>query len=530
MMQPDEHVQASTWPYYNVINSPFDHLGQYYSLAMDSHGDDFESLPSFSTIDSSFELSQIQFSSMFSGEPVQIPAYDDAVQVMSPMEDLPPLSGEIESIWEESVGSFPSQQFSNSIEGNDLWSPSSSMKSESTKDVTSIQPSLTLPGENMVLENESSVRHLLQTYGEAVEKKQRELAEILLRCISDKVSPLGEAFERLAFNLSKVEDQGNYLKQESLKNFDAAFKAFYQIFPYGKVAHFTANSTILEALPDDAETIHIIDYDLEGVQFVQMIEAAAQRHKKLKLTSIKMDDEEIDFAPQQWGFEETKRKLLDHARTCGLKMEVKEVRIEDLVNETKKTKKRGGGKEFLAFNCMVGIPPHMRRARSRKHVIEFLRVAKDLLSNYANCKSSNRGIIILGDAEPCEKLRNCSSFSPFFDGCLEHYQALLESMESSFPIRLAEARMVMECLFIWPCISSQAWYQKWEEIKEGFHLQEEFGLEEWRLSKESLMEAKEMVRGETSYRVNIEGQNGNQMSLEWGEIPLVRVSTWINQS
>lgn len=525
-MQP-ELVQPSSWPLYNVADSPFDNLGQYYNLTMDSHDDDFEFSSLYTTIESYSELSQNPFSSMFSGEPVQIAVCDDPLKGMSPMEDLS-LSGEIEGIWEESVGSFPSHQFSNSIEINDLWSPSSSMKSESRTDVTSIQRSLTLPGENMEIENELSVKHLLQAYGEAMEKNQRELAEVLLRCISDKVSPLGEAFERLAFNLSKeAEEQGNYLKQASLKNFDDAYKAFNQIFPYEKFAYFTANSAILEALPGDAETIHIIDFDLEGLQWAQMIEAAAQRQKGLKLTSIKMDEEEADFAPQQWGFEETKRKLLDHAKTFGLKLEVKEVRIEDLVNEIKRTKKRGGGREFLAFNCMAELP-HMRRVRSRKHVMEFLRVAKDLLSNSANCKSSYRGIIILGDGDPCEKLSNCSSFSPFFNGCLEHYQALLESMESSFPIRLAEARMAMECLFIWPYISSQAWYQKWKEIKEGFHLQAGFGLEGWRLSKESLMEAKEMLREETSYRVKIEGQNGNEMSLEWGDIPLVRVSTWIN--
>lgn len=529
MMQP-ELLQPS-WPFYNVINSPLDQTEQYCSLSMDSHEDGFEFSSLFSSIDTCSEISQIPFpSSMFSsGDLVQVSVCDDPLQVMSPIEDFR-LSGEIDGIWEESVESFPSQQVS--MEGNDLWSPSSSTKSDATMDVTSIQTaSLMLPGDNMEIENEITVRHLLTACGEAMENKQRELEEVLLRCISDKVSPLGQALERLAFNLCReTEDQGKYLKQESLKNFDAAFKTFYQIFPHGRFAHFTANSAVLEALPDDADTIHVIDYDLEGVQWAPMIEAAAQRHRKLKLTSIKRDeDQETGYAPQKWGFEETKRKLVDHAKGFGLKLEVKEIGIEDLVNEIRKTKKRGGGREFLAFNCMVELP-HTGRIRSRKHVTEFLRVAKDLLSNSSSCKSNNRGIIVLGDGDACEKLRNCSSFSPFFDGYLVHYQSLLESMESNFPNHLAEARMAMECLFVWPYISSTAWYQKWEEMKEAFHFLAGFGVEEWRLSRESLMEAKEMVRDGTSYEIKVEGQNGNVMSLEWKGTTLVRVSTWANLS
>ncbi|KAF3448054.1 hypothetical protein FNV43_RR08762 [Rhamnella rubrinervis] len=529
MMQP-ELLQPS-WPFYNVISSPLDQVGQ---SCMDSHVDVFEFPSLFSTIDTCSEISQIPFSSsssMFSGNDhlVQISVCDEALQVMSPMENFQ-TSGEIGSIWEESVGSFLSQQVS--MEGNDLWSTSSSMKSDTTMDVNSIQTtSITLPGD-MEIENAVAVRHLLGACGEAMENKQRELVEVLLRCISDKVSPLGQPLERLAFNFCKeIEDQGNYLKQESFKNFDPAFKAFYQMFPYGRFAHFTANSAILEALPDDAETIHIIDYDLEGVQWAPMVEAAAQRHKKLRLTSMKRDEdeEETEFAPQQWGFEETKRKLLKHAKSFGLQLEVKETRIEELVTEIKKTKKRGGGRDFLVFNCMVELP-HMKRVTSRKHVFEFLRVANDLLSNSSNCKSNNVGIIVLGDGDACEKLRNCSSFSPFFDGYLVHYQALLESMESNFPKHLAEARLAMECLFVWPYISSTAWFQKWKEMKEGYHFQAGFGVEERRLSKESLMEAKEMVREEKSYGVKVEGQNGNVMSLEWKGASLVRVSTWTNLS
>ena len=540
MMQPQ--FSEPSWPFYDVIGSTWNQV-EYCSLSdMDSHvgGCEFSSL--FTQIDCGSEISSIPFPSAISGESVQFAASDDPLHVMSMMEDLPmdlevfepELSGEFEALYEcleESVGSFPSQKFS--VEENNLWSPGSSMKSEASTDITSLQPALTLPGEDMVIENELSICHLLRADGEAMEKEQRELEEVILRCIGEKVSPLGKTWERLAFNLSQQVDNQcfDYLKQESLKNFEAAFKAFYQMFPYGKYAHFTANSAILEATPDDVESIHIVDFDMrEGLQWSQMIEAAAKRRTTLKLTSIRWEEEqETDSDPLSYCFEETKRQLLDHARAFEVKLKVEEMGIEDLVSEVKRTKKRGGGREFLAFNCTVGLP-HMRSLRSRRLVMEFLKVAKDLLAaNSANCRTSNRGIIVLADGDPCEKLKNCSTFSPFFDGHLMHYQALLESMEATFPVHLAEARITMECLFAAPYVSSLAWSQKWEEIKEGFHLGAGFGLEDWSLSKESLMEAKEMVGEDSSYKVRIEGLNGNEATLEWRGVPLVRVSAWTNQ-
>ena len=144
--------------------------------------------------------------------------------------------------------------------GEDSLSSSQSMISESLlTDVVSVQSSLTLPGEDMEIDNQLSLFHLLKAYGEALEKDQRELGQVILRRISEKGCPVGKTLERLAFYLSQDSEinQGENLKQESLKNFKAAFHALYQALPDEKFAHFAANSAILEAIPDDVETIDI---------------------------------------------------------------------------------------------------------------------------------------------------------------------------------------------------------------------------------------------------------------------------------
>ncbi|KAK9986187.1 hypothetical protein SO802_031138 [Lithocarpus litseifolius] len=401
---------------------------------------------------------------------------------------------------------------------------------EKIEDVVSVQSSLTLPGEHMEIDNQLSLFHLLKAYGEALEKDQRELGQVILRRIGEKGSPVGKTLERLAFHLSQDTEinQGENLKQEYLKNFKAAFQALYQALPDGKFAHFAANSAILEAIPDDAETIHIVDFDMgEGVQWPPMIEAIAHQHKTLKLTSMRWKEEDCNGAAL-WRFEETKRQLNDQARAFGLKLKVEEMGIDDLVSELKK--KRGGRREWLVFNCMVGLP-HMGRVRNRSLVTEFLRVAKELIANFANCSTIHKGIIAFGDGDACEELKNCSDFESFFEGNLVHYRSLLEYLEMNFPFNFTEVRVALECLFVAPYISSLAWFQRWEEIREGCHLEAGLGLVGRRLSKDIFMEAREMVEeGEDKYGVRIEGQIGNEMVLEWKGNTIVRVSACTTHS
>ncbi|KAA8517454.1 hypothetical protein F0562_017747 [Nyssa sinensis] len=525
-----------SWSFYDIMDSTCDEVGVY-GLHMDEHiyDPEFSFSSSFTTNEDSSGISSDPFSpTLFVDEFVNFPISNDELQdilstetVEHDMEGLEPiLGGEFGDICSwlnegEGEDSFPSQQLS--IEGDDdTWSPSLSMKSsEASTVLPSINLSMALPGDDMEIDNQLSIHHLLQAYGEAMEMEHRELEEVIVRCISEKVNPVGKTLERIAFNLfQSTEKEGEYLKQESSKNFEAAFKAFYQIFPYGRFAHFAANSAILEAIPDDAETIHIVDFNMgEGIQWPPMFEALGPQQKTVRLTSIR--SREDDCSSPRWRFEEIKRQLYNHAASFGLRLKVEQTSIEDLVSEIKKTKKRGGKREWLAFNCMVGLP-HMGRGRSRSHVMEFLRVAMELITN-----SATNGIIAFGDGDAGEKLKYCSGYGSFFDGYLAHYQALCESMEWNFPIDLAEARIAMESLFVAPYVSSFSWFQKWEEMREGSDLQAEVGLEGCRLSIANLMEAKEMVKEEESlYTVKIEGQKENEMVLEWRGTPLVSISTW----
>ncbi|KAF5750790.1 nodulation-signaling pathway 2 protein-like [Tripterygium wilfordii] len=508
---------------------------------MDIHIDGFSDFSSLNPTEESSETSSIPcFPSMLSNDLLQFSGCDDELQVemenfWTDLEGFDHNSGdEILSIYEylnESRACFSSPELSN----EDIGSPSPSIKSnENLMDATTTQTFLNLPGEDMELEIPLTIYHLLKAYGEAIERKQRDLAEVIMGCLSQKVSLYGTTLERVTFNLSRdIEIQPDYLQEESSRNFSVAFKAFYQIFPYGTFAHFSANSVILQAMPEDAETIHIVDFDIgEGIQWSPMIEVLAQKQKTLRLTSIKWSEEKDNctYASYSMHFEETKKRLYEHARSFGLTLKVEEMGIEDLVSELKKTRKRGGRREWFAFNCMVGLP-HMGRVRSRNLVEEFLRTAKEWIANSVKNNIKNKGIIALGDGDACQKLQYYPSFGSFFECHMVHYQAILEAMESTLPACLGEARMAMESLFVAPNISSHAWLKKWEELNQSCKIEAVNGLDGWRLDQKTLAETTEMVqRFQSLYGVRIGGQNENEMVLEWKGTPLVKVSIWTSLS
>lgn len=513
-MQP-ELIQPS-WPLNPYFHEKFqENLDQsrVYGLNMDSYvGEDHHFSSSItSPEDCSVISSDSYFPSMLSNEFVELPTLDDEMQAILPIDGIETISGTaIDDMyrWLDESEEIENLSTQNSLENENSWSPSLSTKSsEASIEFQSMNSSIVLPEEDMEIDSQTGLCHLLKAYGEAMEMGERELASVIVGCINEKVSPVGETIERVAFNLFQSSgNQNDYIKQESRKNFEAAFKAFYEIFPYGRFAHFAANSAILEAIPNDVETVHIVDFDMgEGVQWPPMIEAIGHQRKALKLTSIKLEE-------QSCSFEETKKRLLNYARAFGVNLKVEEMGIGEFKN-------RGGEREWMAFNCMDGLP-HMGRRRSRSQVMEFLRVAKRQLT-------MNKGIITFGDGEDGERMKNCSGYSSFFDGYLMHYQSIYESMEGNFPTYLTEARIAMESLFVAPYVSSLSWFQKWEQDREGSVLQAELGLEGRTLSKESLLEAKEMVKArETSYEIKIEGEKENEMVLEWRGTPLVRVSAW----
>lgn len=508
-MMPSEFHRVPSWPFFEIVNDPVGGvMGSCPNSDFYIGGHEFCS-PFTSTEDSFQSLSSSYLPSEFSPNLGEIHS-----SKISELETLEAILMEIDGF--EPISSCDDKG----------WTASPSI----ANDVSSVQPTLILPFEGMVVDNKIGLPHLLKAYGEAMESEQSELLDVISGCISERANPLGNAMDRLTFYMFGRKQDLNYIKQEAFKNFKPASNAIYQISPHGRFAHFAANSTILESIPKHIEAVHAIDFDMrDAFQWWAFIESMAMERRRvaLRITSMKWDDEDSLI-----GFEEAKRRLQEQAKALGVELMVEEMRIDALVSEMNRLSRRGGNNngtrsQWLVFNVMQGLP-HMGRRRSERLVGEFLRLAKEAIAHPAI-----GGIITLGQGETSCKSRNCLGFGEFFEENIKYYHAILESIESDFPSQqLVEARLAVESLFVSPFVSCLDWFQTWEEIRE--RLDVPLGsccVDGWRISQASLMEAMRLISGKRSYSVAI-GENENEMVLEWEDshMPLVRFSVWGNLS
>ncbi|XP_010039165.2 protein NODULATION SIGNALING PATHWAY 2 [Eucalyptus grandis] len=508
---PSEFHRVPSWPIFEVMNDPVGHVMGPCPNPEFCVGEHEFCSPFTETEGSSLYLSPSYLPSGYSPNLVEI--HNSKNSELDPIETF---LMEIDGF----------EQISSCNDKGRTPSPTPSLYSGISNDVSSVQASLVLPFEGMEVDNKLSLPHLLKAYGEAMENEQSDLLDVISGCIDESANPLGNVMDRLAFYMFDRKQGLNYIKQEAFKNFKPASYAIYQILPHGRFAHFAANSVILESLPKHIKAVHVIDFDMgEAFQWWALIESMAmvRRRVALRITSMKWDDEKglIEF-------EEAKRRLQEQAKAVGVELVVEESRIDALASEMKRLSQRGGNNndmrsQWMVFNVTKGLP-HTGRRRSERLVGEYLRLAKEVIAHPAI-----GGIITSGRGETSCESRNCSGFGEFFEQNIRYYHAILQSIESDFPSQqLVEARLAVESLFVSPFVSCLDWFQTWEEMRE--RLDVPLGscyVDGWRISQASLMEAMRLISGKESYSVAI-GENENEMVLEWKDshMPLVKFSAW----
>ncbi|XP_051130197.1 protein NODULATION SIGNALING PATHWAY 2-like [Andrographis paniculata] len=440
---------------------------------------------------------------------------DEFIAPSSPFEGLEAISSEeIENFCEwihgsDVIGNSESPVTVEAVEGSPCLSVESSHGSIACPML------LELPGYGKEVDSGVSLLHLLKVYGEATENGQSELAGVIEKSINKKSNPTGTTAERVAYNMfMSGDDQGEYIRQESSKNFVPAFKVLNQSLPNTRFAHFTATTAILEAVPDDAGTVWVVDFDVgEGIQWPPLINAVRGKRKQVKFVMVKPEEE--CAVSSWWSFEDTKKRLMAEGREYGVKMQVEEKGIDELYNEVVN---RSTERDFVVFNCMVGLP-HMGRRRPRRRVFEFLKVAEMVLTN-------RLGMLVRGEGGGGE---GGDSYGLYFEEVLRYYEAIFESLEGSFPDHLVEARTVIESLFLSPLMRPVDWFRDWEERGEGCGVGGQ--LEGRRLTGENVAAARRVVGeggggGGGEYKVRV-GVREHEVVLQWKETTLVKVSTWV---
>lgn len=134
---------------------------------------DHEFSSSFTSPKASFEVSwNLCVPSMFTGEFFELQNLCDNIQITSPMEGLESIPiGEIVDVDEWLNGSSDIEQ---------------DISSEVPVNESSMDMSLTYPGDEMEIDNQLSFRHLLSAYGEAMENGHKELSTEIVKSIREK--------------------------------------------------------------------------------------------------------------------------------------------------------------------------------------------------------------------------------------------------------------------------------------------------------------------------------------------------------
>ncbi|KAH9305802.1 hypothetical protein KI387_010206 [Taxus chinensis] len=365
--------------------------------------------------------------------------------------------------------------------------------------------------------------HLLTACAEAISDGAHDLVQIILCRLRELVSATGSTMERVAYYLSQSLQQGyhlgdddNLLKvgyQDIFKdpNYLGAFSLLNQVYPYIRFAHFTANQSILEAIPSQTQkVIHIIDFDImEGMQWPPLMEALKSENYKiglLKITAVIWDD---DPEPSS---QHTERRLRECADSLGIPFSFQETQLDNF----KKNMANSNEEEIVIANCMWGLP-HMFE-RNRKQLIQFIDGTHRL----------NPTILTVGGG-PNGTVTNEKqlSFMDRFDQRLKNVCAVFDSVEAGLPEQYAVARVMVERLFMGPLMCRPIKCSSKEDDEESIRLVDiplSCGFTKSEISKKNVIYAKYIVEQGKNYITEIEGNN--HLILLWKSTPLTCVSTW----
>ncbi|GLJ10543.1 hypothetical protein SUGI_0130130 [Cryptomeria japonica] len=376
--------------------------------------------------------------------------------------------------------------------------------------------------------------HLLIACAEAISDGAHDLVEAILCRLKELVSPTGTTMERVSYYLTQSLEQRLYcsvggdgmeehmfkvLKSTKDPNYLGAFRLLNQVYPYIRFAHFTANQSILEAIPAQAQGLHILDFDImEGLQWPPLMEALKSEKYKirhLKITAVKWDNDDHDhgggsgLGQVSFSGKETGRRLSEYACSLGIPFSFQETQLENLEDNLSCS-----GDEMVAVNCMWELP-HMLEHSPRK-LSEFLEGAHHL----------NPVILTLGTGPSGLLAHKKINLLERFTQCLKNLCALFDSMEAGLSEQYGSARTTMERLFMAPMACRPIHHLSEEdgEFNKVVDIPLRCGFAEDNISNKSKLNAKIMAQEGERYRVQMDDKN--QLLLLWQSTPLMSVSTW----
>ena len=387
-------------------------------------------------------------------------------------------------------------------------------------------------------ENGLHLVHLLLACAEAIDLCENTIAEPMLcrlRAISDREGDpmqrialyFAEALsERLASEMAlpspKSRTGGSLVMsgpdslelatpagEASALERDIAYQAYYQILPFQKFTHFTANQALLEVV-SDYPRVHIVDFNIrQGLQwpsFIQSLALLPRGPPRLRITAVQTDG----FAARRTG-----KRLAEFAQSLQVPFEF------HVIEESLETFHRGmvspRADEALAVNCS-DILHRVLRKEGKLH------------SLLCKIRSLRPAVVTVLEADANH---NVPSFMARFVQALHYYCALFDSLEATLQ-RSSVERLRIEHLCFGAEIRSivavegvdrevrhvraEAWQALFQQA--GF---QEVPVSRYAADQAQLLLSLYETSDNMPFRLSPEFGG---LSLGWQETPVMVVSSW----
>lgn len=374
-------------------------------------------------------------------------------------------------------------------------------------------------------ENGLLLVNLLLSCAEAIDQGEFDIARPLLTRVKSNSSSCGDPIQRIALyfgdalgerltqhdlanNFDDIEFCGNYasLTIES----DLAYQTFYQVLPFERFAHFTANQILFEAVAS-SPSVHVVDLDIrQGLQwpgFIQSLAVLPNGPPKLRITAVGSDSSTM---------RRTGNRLSEFAKSFHVPFEFRIV-AENVENFD-------GGMlrlepdEALAFNCSNILHTLLRNRGG----------LESLLRNIRNLNPIAVSLVEV-DAK-----HNEPSFMRRFVDALHYYCALFDSLEATLDRGSSERLQIENIIFngeirdILTCEGTNRRVRHMRSETWQAHLRQA-GFRELRMSSYTTDQAQLLLglyheaSGEMRFKLS---KVLGGLVLGWQDTPVTSVSSW----
>ncbi|XP_009618056.1 scarecrow-like protein 18 [Nicotiana tomentosiformis] len=378
------------------------------------------------------------------------------------------------------------------------------------------------------------IRQLLISCAELISRSDFSAANRLLTILSTNSSPFGDSTERLVHQFTRalsirlnryISSATNFLTPNASSNvvessndsalLQSSYLSLNQVTPFIRFSQLTANQAILEAINDNQQAIHIVDFDINhGVQWPPLMQALADRYPPptLRITGTGNDLDTL---------RRTGDRLAKFAHSLGLRFQFHPLLI---------TNNNDNDHDPSIISSIVLLPDETLAINCVFYLHRLLKDREMLRIFLHRIKSMNPKVVTLAEREANH---NHPLFLQRFVEALDYYAAVFDSLEATLPPSSRERMTVEQVWFgreIIDIVAAEG--DKRRERHERFRSWEVMlrscGFSNVALSPFALSQAKLLLRlhyPSEGYQLSV-SSTSNSFFLGWQNQPLFSISSW----